>query len=393
VASAILSDLQSQMMQMLTDSFSKLSTVLSEKKEDTKSEWPKFSGESKKFRPWHMTILTQISLPPWKELYDPVRKDIVLSTSNTQLNEKLYAKLLLALDGSAFQNIVNREHLRADGLALLQDLVQTYRPQNVPEVITAKTTLFWGSTKRMSSESIDDYYNRFCELLYETNGDQERIPLKDAMRHFVFTLGNEFDTIQNNFRIDNLPSKWHTDEWPTLLILCRDYYNSVRPQGILQPSSSTSGHIDHSAHRKKVKSWFLNPTKYRKEIDAEQAKHPNKCIYHLSKTHPTEMCTVKKECDAMIAAQKSANVASSTQVSTGCLRHITDENFEDALTEDVVDIVVEHEDNDTNEAELIYLACLTNHYLHLVKVSTPSVSGPDLRYPIIVDSGANHRMF
>jgi hypothetical protein len=46
-----------------------------------------------------MTILTQISLPPWKELYDPVRKDIVLSTSNTQLNEKLYAKLLLALDG------------------------------------------------------------------------------------------------------------------------------------------------------------------------------------------------------------------------------------------------------------------------------------------------------
>ncbi len=98
MASAILSDLQSQMMQMLTDSFSKLSTVLSEKKEDTKSEWPKFSGELKKFRPWHLTILTQISLPPWKELYDPVR-NIVLSTSNTQLNEKLYAKLLLALDG------------------------------------------------------------------------------------------------------------------------------------------------------------------------------------------------------------------------------------------------------------------------------------------------------
>jgi hypothetical protein len=274
----------------------------------------------------------------------------------------------------AFQNIVNCEHLRADGLALLQDLVQTYRPQNVPEVIAAKTTLFWGSTKRMSSESIDDYYNRFCELLYKINGDQEHIPLKDAMRHFVFTLGNEFDTIQNHFRIDNLPSKWHTDEWPTLLILCRDYYNSVRPQGILQPSSSTSGHIDHSAHRKKVKSWFLNPTKYRKEIDAEQAKHPNKCIYHLSKTHPTEMCTVKKECDAMIAAQKSANVASSTQVSTGRLRHITDENFEDALTEDVVDTVVEHEDNDTNKAELIYFARLTNHYLHLVKVSAPSVS-------------------
>jgi hypothetical protein len=108
-----------------------------------------------------MAILTQISLPPWKELYDPVSKDVVSSTTNTLLNKKLYAKLLLALDGTAFQNIVNREHLRANGLLLLQDLVQTYRPKNVPEVIAAKTTLFWGSTKCLSSESSDDYYNCF----------------------------------------------------------------------------------------------------------------------------------------------------------------------------------------------------------------------------------------
>jgi hypothetical protein len=33
---------------MLTESFSKLSTVLSEKS-DTKSDWPKFSGDGKKF--------------------------------------------------------------------------------------------------------------------------------------------------------------------------------------------------------------------------------------------------------------------------------------------------------------------------------------------------------
>ena len=92
-------------------------------------DWSKFSGDSKKFRSWHMAILTQISLPPWKELYDPVRKDIVLSMSNTLINEKLYAKLILALDGSAFQNIVHREHLRANGLLLLQDLVQTYHPK------------------------------------------------------------------------------------------------------------------------------------------------------------------------------------------------------------------------------------------------------------------------
>jgi hypothetical protein len=132
----------------------------------------------------------------------------------------------------------------------------------------------------MSSESIDDYYNCFHELLYEINGDVLCIPIKDAMRHFVFTLWHEFDTIQNNFRIENLPTKWHTEDWPTLLTLCRDYY----PQGILQLSTTASGESDHSAHSKKVKTWFMNPVKYRKEIETEQSKHPNKCIYHLSKT-------------------------------------------------------------------------------------------------------------
>ena len=44
-------DFQNQMMMMLTESFSKLSLALCDKKEDTKSEWPKFSGDSKKIRP------------------------------------------------------------------------------------------------------------------------------------------------------------------------------------------------------------------------------------------------------------------------------------------------------------------------------------------------------
>jgi len=392
VAPTVSLDFQTDMMRMLTESFSKLSTVLAEKKDDTKSDWPKFAGDPKKFRSWYLTILTQLSLPPWKELYDPLTKDVVLSTPNTLLNEKLYAKLLLALEGSAFQSIVNRDHLRANGLFLLQDLVQTYRPKNVPEVIAAKTTMFWGSTKRMSSESIDDYYNRFRDLLYDINGDVERIPLKDAMRHFVFTLGSEFETIQNNFRIDNLPVKWQTNDWSVLLVLCRDYYNSVRPYGILQPSSSISGHIDHTAHRKKVKIWFMNPTKYSKEIAAEQAKHPNKCLYHLSKTHLTDKCNVKLECDALIASQKSTS-SGTAMTNSGRLRHVTEETYEDALTEDVVEDVDENGVNDTNEEELIYFARLTNHYLRLVKVSDPSTSVSSLQYPIIADSGANHHMF
>ncbi len=95
-------DVQSQMLAMLTDSFSKLSNILSEKS-DSKSDWPKFSGDTKKFRSWYLAIMAQLSLPPWLELYDTARNDIKTTTTNASLNGKLYSKLLLALEGSALQ--------------------------------------------------------------------------------------------------------------------------------------------------------------------------------------------------------------------------------------------------------------------------------------------------
>jgi hypothetical protein len=93
-------DMQTQIMYMLTEAFSKLSTVLSDKSSDTKSDWPKFSGDTTKFRSWYLAIIAQLSLPPWQELYDSAKHDIVSYTSNQALNGKLYAKLLLALEGS-----------------------------------------------------------------------------------------------------------------------------------------------------------------------------------------------------------------------------------------------------------------------------------------------------
>jgi len=50
-------DLQVQMMQMLSDTFSKLTVALEGKTSDSKSEWPKFQGEPKKFRGWYLAIL------------------------------------------------------------------------------------------------------------------------------------------------------------------------------------------------------------------------------------------------------------------------------------------------------------------------------------------------
>jgi hypothetical protein len=221
-------DFQAQMMVMLTKFFSKLSSALTEKC-DTKADWPKFGGDIKKFCSWYIAIMAQLSLPPWTELYDSSTNDAVLSTQNTSLNGKLYSKLLLALEGSALQSIVSQKHLRANGLLLLRDLVQAYKPKNVPEIIALKTGEFWSNTKCYPNESIDAYFNRFHELLDDLSDAEEPIPVKSAVRHFIFTLGVEFEAIQSNYRIGNLPSPWNTQDWPMLLVLCRDYYNSVKP--------------------------------------------------------------------------------------------------------------------------------------------------------------------
>jgi hypothetical protein len=238
-ASTSSENFQIHMMKLLNETFSKLSTALADNKSmDVKTDWPKFSGDSKKFRAWHLAIMAQLSLFPWQELYDPVSNDIVQTTSNTTLNGKLYAKLLVSLEGQALQSIVSRKHLRVNGVLLLRELVQTYKPKNVPEVIAAKTGEFWSHTKRLPTETVDTYYNRFHDLLDELNKADEPISTKSAIRHFIFTLGPEFETIQNNFRIGNLPNEWKTQDWPSLLVLCHDYFHSIKPQSILQTTSS-----------------------------------------------------------------------------------------------------------------------------------------------------------
>jgi hypothetical protein len=111
--------------------------ALDGKTSDSKSEWPKFQGDPKKFRGWHLAILAQLSIPPWKEFYDPVVNYVVTTTSNTALNEKLYAKLLTCLEGAVLQNMVSRKQLRADGVSLLHELTQTFvlnmYPKSLPQ--------------------------------------------------------------------------------------------------------------------------------------------------------------------------------------------------------------------------------------------------------------------
>ena len=129
----------------------------------------------------------------------------------------------------------------------------------------------------------------------------------------------------------------------------------------------------------------MNPVKFRAELEAEQAKYMGKCIYHLTKSHPTCDCYIKKECEILLA---------SPFTSTRQLRNLTEEVIEDII-EDEVDKVLPEDSNDTNEIDLYYFARIKNHYLCLIKSSEPvsMISRHHMKFPIIADSGANHHIF
>lgn len=78
----------------------------------------------------------------------------------------------------------------------------------------------------------------------------------------------------------------------------------------------------------------MQPVLFCKDIEKEQLKYPDMCLFHLSKTHLTEECHVKKECDRQIAEQKSKNSIPSASTSTGQLWNIKEDLFGDAVTED-----------------------------------------------------------
>ena len=79
-------------------------------------------------------------------------------------------------------------------------------------MIALKTGEFLSATKRFSNESIDTYFNRFHELLDDLSKAEEPIPIKSAICHSIFTLGPDFEAIQSNYRIGNLPDVWKTED-------------------------------------------------------------------------------------------------------------------------------------------------------------------------------------
>lgn len=85
----------------------------------------------------------------------------------------------------------------------------------------------------------------------------------------------------------------------------------------------------------------------------EQAKHPGQCIYHLSSSHPIETYHIKIDCGKRASTKKPGgfNLTSTTAVSTGQLRHITEDVYEDAAEGDTKEKF--KSSNDTNDVDLL----------------------------------------
>jgi hypothetical protein len=116
--------------------------------------------------------------------------------------------------------------------------------------------------------------------------------------------------------------------------------------------------------------------------------------------HSTADCNVKQECNRLRTNPRSiagttATLDSQSSASTGQLRHIMEDVFEDAVDEDSKDESLDISSNDNNEVDLLYFARVSNHYLCLVRsdLLKSSTSRHPREFPFIIDSGANFHMF
>jgi len=73
------------------------------------------------------------------------------------------------------------------------------------------------SCKWSITSPLTDYYNCFRELLDSLSVADKPISMKSAIPHFIFTLGPEFEIIQNNFCIGNHPFRMECTGLPGLL--------------------------------------------------------------------------------------------------------------------------------------------------------------------------------
>jgi len=118
--------------------------------------------------------------------------------------------------------------------------------------------------------------------------------MKSAMQHFSFTQVKNLKQFRITIVLEIFLWSDKLKTCPALLVLCRDYFNSIKLHGVWKCHQSQNNNVItpsiHLAHHKKVKHRFLNPDQFCQEFESEQKKHHGKCIYHLSISCLTAEC-------------------------------------------------------------------------------------------------------
>jgi hypothetical protein len=84
------------------------------------------------------------------------------------------------------------------------------------------------------------------------------------------------------------------------------------------------------------------------ELESEQKKHNDKCIFHQSKSHPTAAC------ENILSDKIDSNSPTLLTSTSGQLQNVKEKVLEDAVSEDTIskdvpDAMLDLSTNDTNE--------------------------------------------
>ena len=173
---------------------------------------------------WHQKVLTVIQLPKYETFYDNLTSDIVASGHhNPTLNTTLYSEILTHTSAEAESYILAKFHLRGDGVALLNDLQETFNSKWTI-VESQQKQLEWISMKMTQSESIHEFFAR-CFKFREDMIDNGLQCSEDSLRRtFILALSPHFTNIQEN--IDELHLTWRAPNVHKLPLVAQSYYNN-----------------------------------------------------------------------------------------------------------------------------------------------------------------------
>ena len=221
--------------------------------------FPKFSG--KDFHAWYDSIISILSSPSWKELYDATTDDAVSVEPGTDTSAELYTSIKSCLQGDAQTTMLNKKGVRGKGIKFLQLIKATFDPKLSTVERDSKQREFL-TIARNKDESIDTYGARCITIKEELRNNGIVTTQAELKTRFIMGLGPEFTSIKTALNEQNLPPKWKTDNIETLFRVASSYLNTQK-----------SIQLQNAQYKESQNK--LNKSKDQKKDEAKDIRDPN----------------------------------------------------------------------------------------------------------------------